>query len=78
MKKAGIAACLLALSFQVYADESPQVDQGAANLDWQSCVNAKKSDCINDCASSEDVDCSDNCDQLAKDKCQAAGLTPPG
>lgn len=76
MKQIGILAILLILSCQAYADESPQVNQGAADLDWQSCVNSKKSDCINDCTTSEDIDCSDNCDQLAKDKCQAAGLTP--
>lgn len=73
-----ILAAAMALNVTAaYADENPDVTQGAKSYDWQSCFDSKKSDCVNNCINSEDIDCAGNCDALAKDKCQAAGLTPP-
>ena len=77
MKKVWMLIFILAISFKAYADETPAVNQGAAELDWQSCVNSKADECVNDCVTSEDISCSDNCKELAKDKCQSMGVTPP-
>jgi len=76
-KKIGIAVIMLIISTQTNADEPASVSQGAADYDWQSCLNAKANDCLNNCATSEDRDCQDNCNDLANDKCQSMGLTPP-
>lgn len=72
-----LAATLLLNVNVSYADINPDVTQGDKKYEWQSCFETNKSNCVNNCINSEDIDCAGNCDALAKDKCQAAGLTPP-
>lgn len=67
------ALCSCLLLSNAYADS---VVQGAEEYDWQSCLNAKVQNCINDCTNSEDIHCNDNCNGIAKDKCLSEGLSP--
>ncbi len=76
-KTAGIAAIILIMMGNAYADEVSGVQQGTEQYNWQVCINAKTSECLNTCINSSDIDCSDNCDDLAKAKCQSQGVTPP-
>lgn len=75
--KTWIATIILLMSTNIYADDASNVQQGAADYDWQTCLNTKSSDCINNCATSEDLTCQDQCNNMANDKCQAEGLSPP-
>jgi hypothetical protein len=72
-----MAAIILIMATNAYAEASPGVEQGAQGYDWQTCVNSKASDCINNCETSEDISCKDNCNSMASDKCQSEGLSPP-
>jgi hypothetical protein len=72
MKKILLIVFLFCFSFVVYAE-----NQGAQQYDWNNCMQAKSSACINDCSNSEDIDCGDNCNSIAKDKCISLGLNPP-
>lgn len=77
MKKGWTGLVALMMSVAVYAANDPAVDQGAADYDWQSCLDAKTNDCLNDCQNSEDIDCSDNCASMAADKCKSMGVVQP-
>lgn len=69
-----IALCLFTSS---YADDTNETE-GAQNYDWQTCVNTKTNDCVNNaCLTSSDRDCTDNCKSTAEDKCQSEGLEDP-
>jgi hypothetical protein len=77
-KKIGIFALLSILcTMSIYADDLPGVNTGAEQYDWQTCINAKTSSCLNACSASEDTDCSENCKSLARDKCLSEGITEP-
>ena len=77
-KMIGISAIMFIALTNSYAIETPSVQQGAEKYDWQSCLDAKTNDCTNNCSNSEDINCGDNCADMAKDKCQSIGISPPG
>ena len=61
------------LSFSVWADDDPDVDEGAQKLDSVECVGDTTDQCITDiCETSENIDCEANCRKMAQDKCQQA------
>lgn len=76
LSRIAIVLTLSVLVSPVFADDSPNVQQGANKYDWQTCVADKTDDCINTCQNSEDINCQNNCKQLASDKCQEIGLSP--
>lgn len=81
MLKKWILLMLAMLAASVcYADDesaiNDSVSQGAQEYNWQSCIDAKMSDCMASCETSEDPECKDNCADLANDKCQSQGLSP--
>lgn len=60
-------------SFSVWADDDPEVDEGAEKFDQVECVDNTTDECITDaCQTSENIDCEANCKQMAQDKCQEA------
>lgn len=63
------------LTLAYAADEN--VIQGAQQYDWQKCLNDKLGDCQDGCENSEDINCQNSCVQIARDKCQAMGLSAP-
>lgn len=76
-KKLGIAAIILIGMTTAYADDAINTQQGAADYDWQSCLDSKSNECLNSCQTSEDIHCSDNCNNMAKDKCLSEGFSQP-
>lgn len=56
-----------------FADDNPEVDQGAATYNQMTCIDNATQECINNaCLTSEDIDCEENCSTMAQDKCQEA------
>ncbi|HTM63356.1 MAG TPA: hypothetical protein VL360_02495 [Gammaproteobacteria bacterium] len=77
MKRIWLLVLLQAFIAGAYADDSSNVQQGAADYNWDTCVGNKTNDCINSCVNSEDINCQSTCTQLARDKCQNEGLSAP-
>lgn len=77
MKRICLLVILQTVFTCAYADDSGSVQQGAADYNWDTCVGNKTNDCINSCQNSEDINCQSTCTQLARDKCQSEGLSPP-
>lgn len=75
-KPAWIAAAFLIICAPCYPDDTT-TQGGAKDYDWETCINAKKSSCINACTTSEDIECGDQCATEASDKCSSEGLSPP-
>lgn len=68
---------ILLLSTPSFADDPEQIQQGAEQFDWQTCVDNNTSNCVNDCATSSDINCADKCEDIAKDKCMSENVQPP-
>ena len=68
-----VSVCILLFAQACFADDNPEVDQGAAAYNQMNCVQNATGDCINNlCLTSDDTDCEDNCRTMAEDKCQQA------
>lgn len=69
---------LIPFATLVYAaDDAVNIQQGAQQYDWQTCLNDKIGDCQDGCENSDDINCQNGCVQIARDKCQAMGLSAP-